>query len=314
MRLKLTVLVLAAAGCGGGGKREHAESTPTPNATIVAADADKDGKFWETLSDGQQTELAGLCKNLAADAAGEQFGYAVGNHVAKASDASVAREISVHYQRDGQGPIGAVCADVARGNVRRVVLTFDGNVGSRSKTANVTKTGSVFPPEADVTVRNDGGHAGSGSWGERQQVKVNPNSGKWTVRLALHSGENDFRLDGKHPGMRGAVEVFYVVKPKTAAEKAAERAAREEARQEQIVASTLSYSGNGSKTIGRIKIPQDSTLRWTNDGDLFQIFDDSFGLFVNSQAHSGDTDAPAGSYPGVMVNALGNWTITITPK
>jgi hypothetical protein len=60
------------------------------------------------------------------------------------------------------------------------------------------------------------------------------------VRLVLHSGENDFRLDGKYP--------------------------------------------------------------------------DNLGLFVNSQAHSGDTDAPADSYPGVMVNALGNWTITITPK
>jgi hypothetical protein len=54
------------------------------------------------------------------------------------------------------------------------------------------------------------------------------------------------------------------------------------------------------------------TLKWTNDGDLFQIFEDSGTINVNSQASSGDTFVPAGTYT-LDVNAIGSWTITITP-
>ena len=59
-------------------------------------------------------------------------------------------------------------------------------------------------------------------------------------------------------------------------------------------------------------MPKDSTLRWTNDGDISQIFDlESFEWYgVNSQAHQGDSFIPAGRYV-LTVNAIGNWTITI---
>jgi hypothetical protein len=33
-----------------------------------------------------------------------------------------------------------------------------------------------------------------------------------------------------------------------------------------------------------------------------------------ADARSGDTDAPGGTYTTVQVNAIGNWTITITPN
>lgn len=78
-------------------------------------------------------------------------------------------------------------------------------------------------------------------------------------------------------------------------------------------ARALEYSGNGSRNVGTITVAEDSTLRWTNDGDIFQIFDDGFGLSVNSQGASGETFVGAGSYTNVTVNAIGNWTITITP-
>jgi hypothetical protein len=61
-----------------------------------------------------------------------------------------------------------------------------------------------------------------------------------------------------------------------------------------------------------IKVAEDSTLKWTNNGDLFQIFEDSGTINVNSQASSGDTFVPAGTYT-LDVNAVGAWTITITP-
>lgn len=69
------------------------------------------------------------------------------------------------------------------------------------------------------------------------------------------------------------------------------------------------FEGNGGKTI-RFRTGG-GNLRWTNDGDIFQLFDDAFTWSgVNSQAHSGTTYIPAGSYT-VTVNALGNWTIRV---
>jgi len=69
------------------------------------------------------------------------------------------------------------------------------------------------------------------------------------------------------------------------------------------------FRGNGGKTI-RFRTGG-GTLRWTNDGDIFQLFDDAFTWSgVNSQAHSGNTYIPAGNYT-VTVNALGYWTIRV---
>lgn len=73
------------------------------------------------------------------------------------------------------------------------------------------------------------------------------------------------------------------------------------------------FSGNGGKNLGTITVSKPSTLKWTNDGDLFQLFDADFKLSVNSQAHSGDTAVDPGTYNRVEVNAIGNWTIQITP-
>jgi hypothetical protein len=75
-----------------------------------------------------------------------------------------------------------------------------------------------------------------------------------------------------------------------------------------------SFSGNGGKNLGTITVARDSVLKWTNDGDIFQMWDDDFGFNVNSQGHSGDTALSAGTYKNVTVNAIGNWTIQIVPR
>jgi hypothetical protein len=69
-----------------------------------------------------------------------------------------------------------------------------------------------------------------------------------------------------------------------------------------------SFSGNGGKTLPPVTIEEPSTLKWTNDGALFQLFDSGFGVSVNSQAHSGETYVDPGTYK-LDVNAVGNWTI-----
>ena len=78
--------------------------------------------------------------------------------------------------------------------------------------------------------------------------------------------------------------------------------------------SARSFSGNGGKNLGTITVGEESVLEWTNDGDIFQMWDDDFGFNVNSQGGSGDTVLPAGTYKSVTVNAIGNWTIEIRPR
>ena len=79
-------------------------------------------------------------------------------------------------------------------------------------------------------------------------------------------------------------------------------------------ARTYSFSGNGGKSLGTLRIARASTLRWTNDGDLFTVQDERFSLSVNSQGSSGSSQVSADTYSGVKVNAIGNWTMRIAPN
>lgn len=78
-------------------------------------------------------------------------------------------------------------------------------------------------------------------------------------------------------------------------------------------AEVQTFSGNGGKSLGTITVAKESTLEWTNDGAIFQIYTNA-GVPVNSQAHSGSSVLEAGSYSSFQINAVGNWTIKIVPK
>jgi hypothetical protein len=77
---------------------------------------------------------------------------------------------------------------------------------------------------------------------------------------------------------------------------------------------SVSYSGNGKKSLGTITVSSSSTLHWTNDGALIQIYDDGDWIPVNSEAESGTTAVEPGTYKNVYVNATGDWSITIKPR
>jgi hypothetical protein len=79
-------------------------------------------------------------------------------------------------------------------------------------------------------------------------------------------------------------------------------------------AKTLRFSGNGGKTLAPIRVTSPSTMIWTNDGAIFQIFNSGASTkgTVNSQAKRGTSYVPAGRYP-LQVNAIGNWTLVIKP-
>lgn len=77
---------------------------------------------------------------------------------------------------------------------------------------------------------------------------------------------------------------------------------------------TRRYHGNGGRTLPRFTLAEDSTLKWTNDGDYFGVYDTPdqlAGVPVNSQAHSGETTLDAGEHK-LEINGVGNWTIKIS--
>ena len=71
--------------------------------------------------------------------------------------------------------------------------------------------------------------------------------------------------------------------------------------------------GTAEKNLGTLTFARDSTLSWTNDGAVFQIFSTE-GVPVNSQAHRGTTVIDKGSVHKFQVNAIGNWRLTFTPR
>jgi heme-binding NEAT domain protein len=75
------------------------------------------------------------------------------------------------------------------------------------------------------------------------------------------------------------------------------------------------FTGNGTETIGTVVVPAGGAIiKWTNNGAVFQIYDDTDVVEVNSQAHAGQSAINAGAYRGFEVNAIGSWTVDIVPK
>jgi hypothetical protein len=89
----------------------------------------------------------------------------------------------------------------------------------------------------------------------------------------------------------------------------------------QTPATTLSYSGTGTKELGVVRIPVDSTLEWTDAGApatrLFQIIPASVKVQspVNSRDASGQATIKKGAYHGFLVNTnlYDKWTLKIVP-
>jgi hypothetical protein len=84
-------------------------------------------------------------------------------------------------------------------------------------------------------------------------------------------------------------------------------------------AKTLTFSGTGVKDIGKpnpLRLPQNSTIEWTNDGAIFQIIPASVHVQspVNSKGHSGTATIRKGAYYGFLINAVGHWTVKIIPN
>jgi hypothetical protein len=72
-------------------------------------------------------------------------------------------------------------------------------------------------------------------------------------------------------------------------------------------------SGNGGKSLGSLTFSHASTLIWTNNGAVFQIFS-SKTVLVNSHGHRGAAVLAKGVQRDVQINAVGTWHLTFTPR
>jgi hypothetical protein len=73
------------------------------------------------------------------------------------------------------------------------------------------------------------------------------------------------------------------------------------------------FSGNGFKRIGTLKIKKRSVMEWTNTGRVFSVISQT-ALHVSSQKKKGTARLYQGTYPDFRVAAIGRWTLTIRPR
>lgn len=83
-------------------------------------------------------------------------------------------------------------------------------------------------------------------------------------------------------------------------------------------ASAQSFSGNGTKSLGTIRVTSPSVIQWTCSGCAeFAFISEAIGthvINVGSKAASGTSSLDPGTYPDAQVISDGSWTIRIAPS
>jgi hypothetical protein len=310
----ITTLAVAVAGCASGGDQE----------TIGLEDLAENGRFYNGLEPAEARGLAALC--LRSEQAA-RTGTPAGRQLQKLSAADLAFALNAFYAGEHERVrIGDACARLALKAVSKVELTVDipGDpfVGFRTTTrsSQYLLRGTVQPDGATVSVaeanRSTSGADASG-WAEERDAAVR--HGRWRLRVPVRNrgDDNSYRITAQSNPHRPTRLYVEIVRKLPIGQESAMRGRRaqlrEERRQKRIGEATRSFSGNGRKNLGTVRVPEDLTLRWTSDGGVFQIFADG-GLLVDSHGDSGTSAVAAGTYHNVVVNAIGNWTITIKPE
>jgi hypothetical protein len=80
-----------------------------------------------------------------------------------------------------------------------------------------------------------------------------------------------------------------------------------------VVQGTKTFTGKNTKNFGTLKLDKDSTLNWTNTGQVFSIISQT-QLHVSSTKKKGSVKLYKGSYFNFRVAAVGRWKVTIIPR
>jgi hypothetical protein len=311
---------VAVAGCASGGDEE----------TIGPEDLAENGRFYNGLQPAEARRLAAIC--LGSERAARRATPA-GRQLQTLSAADLAFALNtfyagtLHASEHARVRIRDACTRVALRAVPKAKLTVDipGDpfVGfeTTARSNNFLLRGSVNPESATVSVAEANGNmsgADVSGWAVERDATVR--NGHWRLRVPVRNrgDDNSYRITARSETHRrarlyvGIARKLPIEQERTMRERRAEP--REGRRQERSAGATLSFSGDGRKNLGTVRVPERSTLRWTCDCGRFQIFVNGRGPFVNSQGRAGTSGkVPAGTYHNVVVKAIGNWTITIRP-
>lgn len=203
-------------------------------------------------------------------------------------------------------------AEIERTTVKIALYSPDnGQVVSKDK---IKITGRVVPATALVYTDDDNAvpTKPDGTFSSTEDLDMGENNIDMYATEGSSKDQISIAVTRKHS--KQELAALKAKKKRAAAKVRAKRAAAAERKRARIAAQTKSFSGSGLKNLGTIRITRGSTLKWTNDGDIFQIFTGDADVWANSQANSGDTYVGPGTYTDVEVNAIGNWTITISPE
>jgi hypothetical protein len=79
------------------------------------------------------------------------------------------------------------------------------------------------------------------------------------------------------------------------------------------VEGTKTFTGKDTKNFGTLRLGQNSTLDWTNTGQVFSVISET-QLHVSSTKKKGSARLFKGDYRNFRVAAVGRWKVTIKPR
>lgn len=233
------LLALAATGiigCGGGS--DSSDDQPSVDWTAQRAVILQDAVARETTPKSTATAIADslVAAGKAAEddgdlaAAGRRFGAALANDIATyqfTDDVAMIRRFAA-WAKVGKLPEAACVAAVpvvveafaplvaidhmTKGDVRSATRGMNEVCGVTSK-VEIVELESTRPAQPDTTVRSASytlaGTATPGSTVTIDGARVPvPDSGRWSYRLSLESGENDVEVGASKPGMEDAKDEY----------------------------------------------------------------------------------------------------------
>lgn len=337
LRFPLTLaLALVLASCGGDSSSDSASTTEAKDpVSLTNADLRENAAFWQEQSDEGKLVLTRMCKAEVARQASAEASAAAEDATSETDDSFQAKQavdaiaaddlvpkIDRSVKANPNSSIREACENVLSGALAPTQIKIMGAKRAPEMGDNAYYGGETKVLKISGRIRPEGEDAGftlerrlSDDWEYIDSYRTDAD-GEFKLTLkAYRANSNLYRLRATGSGNASPTKAeIYFDRSSDANAEVGSSSTSSGSGSNEDSENPLTFSGNGSKSLGTITVPYDAVLKWTNEGDLFQVNDDDFEIFVSSEAKSGDSAVDKGTYKGVDVNGDGNWTIRIEPK
>jgi hypothetical protein len=336
-RLSLILLfALVLASCGGDDSSESASTTAAKDpVSLTNADLQENAAFWQAQSDEGRLVLTRMCKAEVARQASAEASAAAEDPTSDSDDSFEAKQavdaisaddllpkIDRSVKANPNSSIREACQNVLSGALEPTTITIRGakpvpELGEDAYNAAATRvlriSGRIEPAGDDAGFTLERRLADDWEYIDSYRTDAD---GEFKLTLkAYRANSNLYRLRATGSGNASPTKAeIYFDRPSNANASSGSSSTSSGSGSNEESEKALTFSGNGSKSLGTITVPYDAVLKWTNEGELFQVNDEDFEIFVSSEAKSGDSAVDKGTYKDVDVNGDGDWTIRIEPK